>query len=357
MVSQNLLLERVETDTHTQHGLGALNKRYSDNLPFFILGTGRSGTSLIRRVLDSHPRLAVPDESHLYNLFFPLHRHYKDLSIEKNQERLIEDILSTLHIKNWLPRLNKNEILKRIKTPDFAGVVDAVIGSWAENQNKVRWGEKTPQHIFYWKEILNSFPNSKIIHIVRDGRDVSLSFINAKFGPKTVHAAAKRWRNELLQIQMLKNHIPSHQFMEIRYEDFLDKPEKVLKQICQFLGEEFLPEMLNFQSKKTTSYVEKVNKENLKKPLLKDNKIKWLNQMSKHDLRIFEAICYPQLIEYKYKPFFEERPKLDKKEDLYLTIFKDLPYKLIGMTKNIDGFRYEWPRLRILLRLLITDRL
>jgi hypothetical protein len=151
------------------------------NYPFFIFSCGRSGSSLLSRMLNSHDRLAVPYESHLFNTFYPWLIYYGDLKNKKNQVRMVDDILSTDVLHDFSPRLESRQVIDSIERNDFGGVVEAVLSCWARTQQKPRWGEKTPKHINFWRQILRYFPDAKFIHIVRDGRDTALSWIRARF--------------------------------------------------------------------------------------------------------------------------------------------------------------------------------
>ena len=214
--------------------------------PFFIISCPRSGSSLLSRMLDAHPRLAVPFESHLFNTFYPWLKYYGDLKDQGATELLIQDILSTDVMRDWHPSVDKASVLSMLRVRSFGGVVDAIMRSWAKTQNKQRWGDKTPEHVFYSSNILECFPNSKFIHIVRDGRDVAISLIRARFGPKTVYSAARRWESYLNEIEKLKRSISPSSFFQLHYEDLLHDPQKILADVCEFLGEEFKQEMLEF---------------------------------------------------------------------------------------------------------------
>lgn len=327
------------------------------NVPFFIISCGRSGSSLLSRMLNCHPRLAVPGESHLFKIFYRWLKYYGDLNEAGNRERLVDDILSTFHIRNWSPPLGRERVLSSIKTPTFAGVVDAVMKSWAESQGKMRWGEKTPQHVYHWREILECFPQGKVIHIVRDGRDVAASFVKAPFGPKTFYAAAKRWVRELGEIEQLKATIAPGNFHEIRYEELLDAPEPVLSGLCDFLGECFAPDMLEFYKRIPSTYAEATNSVNLKQPLLRENKEKWRTRMHPKDLRTVEAVAWNILVKYRYDLAFNPPPRLSGPEKLYRHYVESPLRKLIAMIRHRDGQEYELTRLRIFLGLKIHDLL
>lgn len=324
--------------------------------PFFILGCGRSGTSLLARMLNEHSNLAVPYESHLFNNFYPWLKWYGDLSREKNRVRLVDDILATDVMNDWRPRLDQEDVLHRIGRHDFGGIVAATMSSWASAQGKKRWGEKTPGHAWFWDEIQSFFPNAKIIHVVRDGRDVALSFMNARFGPKTIYSAGKYWVNYVKRIDQIKTKIDPGNFHQLYYEELLDKPISVLNEVCDFLGESFEPQMLDFHKNKARYPTDNQNLQNLKRPLQKNNKRKWSTMMSRRNLRVFEGVAYCSLKKHGYE-LSHRHPEISLLEKLYREYVEKFPPKAWAMLKNKKGHKDALIRLRIRTRLILWDKL
>ena len=128
-------------------------------------------------------------------------------------------------MNDWEPKLDSDTILNNLSDFSFAGVFDSIMSTWTIKNGKKRWGEKTPHHIYYWDEIAKIWPDAKIIHIYRDGRDVALSLLNARFGPKTVYANAKYWKKYLDQVNKVKNKVSKDTYFEISYENLLDNAE------------------------------------------------------------------------------------------------------------------------------------
>lgn len=325
-------------------------------VPFFILSCARSGSSLLSRMLNSHPLLAVPPESHLFNIFYPWLPYYDDLSDPQRQQRLVDDILSTPHIQHWVPKLEREQVLSSIGTGDFRGIVDAILTAWATSQNKSHWGEKTPQHIHYWPAIIECFPNAHFIHLVRDGRDVAMSHLRAPFGAKTVFSAARRWKAELSEVEKLKSAVKRENFCEVRYEDLLDNPEHELARVCNAVDESYVPEMLNFYEKPLTDYTESTNQENLQQPLLRSNKQKWRREMSSDQIHVFEAIAYDTLLRYGYEVVHDAQPELSPISVFFLRRVKSPLRKAPAMIKHRRGQEYELKKLQILVRLILEKR-
>lgn len=334
-------------------GVGAGARKEASALasgrPFFIFGSGRSGTSLLSRMLNHHPNLAVPAESHLYTTFYPWLKHYGDLAVTRNRANLVADILATVALQDWSPRLGQDEVLARIDGDGFGAVVDAVMSSWTAKEGKRRWGEKTPKHAFYWRQITADFPRSQVIHIVRDGRDCALSHIKARFGPKSIYACAREWRAYLDEIEVMKAALAQGQVHEISYEALLADTEGVLRDVCAFLGEAYVPEMLHFYRNAVPYPTDPRNRENLSKPLLAENKEKWRGQMTAGELRVFEAVAGAELTRFGYARTQAE-PVMSRQEQRYRH-FVEAPWRRsIGRLKDRKGQRERLTQLRLLAR-------
>ncbi len=196
--------------------------------PFFILGAPRSGTSLLSRMLDSHPAIAVPDETKIFDTFLPLLPAYGDLREAPRLRRLVQDILGWRWIRRLPAPPHADAVLARVVRPDLGAVFAAVLECWATGQGKTRWGEKTPSNLYFWPRIASWFPNATIVHILRDGRDVAISQIKAPFGPKTVPAAARRWIYFVAGVRALREQVAPDSYVEIRYEDLLAHPRETM---------------------------------------------------------------------------------------------------------------------------------
>jgi hypothetical protein len=188
-------------------------------------------------MLNQHPKLAVPPESHLYGMFHPWLSYYGSLALPQNRANLVADMVASGPLRDWSPRPRADEVLTHIDGDSFGAVVNGVMRAWAAKQSKRRWGEKKPKHVRYWRQIIADFPNALIIHIVRDGRDVALSMIKARFGPKSMYSCAREWAWYLERMEEVRKARPSKSFFEVRYEDLLEKTERVLGEIFGFVGE------------------------------------------------------------------------------------------------------------------------
>lgn len=206
--------------------------------PFFIVGCHRSGTTLLQTLLDAHPRLCVPPESHVFNRFGPLVPLYGDLEQPGNLRRLVKDLLRDERIQRWgLEEMSAAQFCSELTEPTVRGVVAHLFARYAAKEGKPRWGDKTPAHAFHIPDILAAFPEAKIIHLLRDGRDVAESLLRMFFGPNRIDGAAHAWSAYVLAAREGARALPTGQFLEVRYEDLVATPQAALARILAFLGE------------------------------------------------------------------------------------------------------------------------
>ncbi|MGI9285425.1 MAG: sulfotransferase family protein [Pseudomonadales bacterium] len=304
--------------------------------PFFIFGSPRSGTSLLSRMLDSHELLVVPNETLIFKMFSSTLRFYGDLSAIENQQELLRDILKTRVIGYWTPKPIFEDIAPLITKPGFAGVIEAIICSTAKHKQLAAWGEKSPGHVFYWEQIKQAFPDSKVVHIVRDGRDVATSIINARMGPKTYYAAAKMWKSYLEAIEQIKSDCPAGDFVEIKYEELLAEPRENLERICGILGVPYSDSMLNFHEKDTNYQTDSTNLQNLQRPLMPANREKWRNVLSPADLKEFESVAGKKLDDYGY-PSVVDSPSRPSRMELAARIATSLAARFVSRARDTQG--------------------
>jgi hypothetical protein len=314
--------------------------------PFFIFGCPRSGTSLLSRLLGSHPSLAVPRESHLYNGIYPIVRRFRNTGSPAIRSRLVAEILRTEHIRRWNPAPSLAHTLAAIRHPDFHGIVQGLMSAWAQDQGKQRWGEKTPQHTLCWRPILEGFPELQLIHLVRDGRDVALSYKRAAFGPSHVYPLALRWKQYLLAAEAARAQLGEKAFLQIRYEDLLSDPERELRRICAFLGEEFTSSMLTFYEDPRCFHAESQNARNLRRPVMSHNTGKWRTGMSAREIRIFESLAGELLERYGYERILD-KPRISTWEMLSCRYVEHPPRRLASLVWNRAGYRIAVQRLRL----------
>jgi hypothetical protein len=144
------------------------------------------------------------------------------------------------------------------------------------------------------------FPDAKIVHIIRDGRDVASSILPLSFGPNTSYVAAKKWRNFVQHgLDFADTH--PNQVYTLRYEDLIDDPEKYLREICAFIDEPFSEEMLNYHKSGTKRVPRKEIHGQLNKPVNKERSARWKKDLTAEQIRVFEAVAGELLKKLNYE--------------------------------------------------------
>jgi hypothetical protein len=226
-----------------------------DERPIFIIGSERSGTTLVLAILACHPRIAVPEVTWYYPRYRPYLHTYGDLSDPANFTTLAHEMAYGLRVPFWRmadanPASFGNEIAARAAEIEqsFAGVFAAMFDRYAGHVNKPRWGEKTPGNVFYVEQILEDFPNAQFVYIYRDCRDASAEFIDSQFGPTNAYSSAVMWRDGQQAVKPFRESLGADQWFNIRYEDFVRNPVQSLIDMCAFLGEDYDDTLMEFHS-------------------------------------------------------------------------------------------------------------
>ena len=207
----------------------------------FVVGVGRSGTTLLRMMLDAHPELAIPAETH----FVPELIARAEAGTETAQ--LIGDVIGS---RAWDDFGIEPEQLRAraqaLSDGGVAGVLRAFYELCAEREGKPRWGDKTPVYVAHMRTIGAVLAEARFVHLIRDGRDVALSRRNRGMGAgKPIADAARLWRRRIeagrKQARRLRG-----RYLELRYEDLVAAPETELRRVCALIELEFEPAMLDY---------------------------------------------------------------------------------------------------------------
>jgi len=146
--------------------------------PLLVLGVSRSGTTLLRVILDRSPGVAIPDES----FFIPLlaRRHGRTV----DAERFVDDVARIPTIRAW--GVSPDDVASRVGSGMPTGdAIAAIFEAYAEHAGKPRWGDKTPMYMRHLALLERLFPTAQYVHLVRDGRDAALSFLEMPEGTFT----------------------------------------------------------------------------------------------------------------------------------------------------------------------------
>jgi hypothetical protein len=265
--------------------------------PLFILGVRRSGTTLLRVILDRSPGIAIPDESH----FIPqlAHRHPTPV----RTERFADDLARLRVLADW--GVSLDDVVPLLHEGMTTGeAIGAVFVAYAARRGKPRWGDKTPAYMRYVDLLERVFPDARYVHLIRDGRDCALSFLGMPdeaptrtwAHPEDVRGFACQWVSEIRAARALGRRVGAGRYLEVRYEDLVDEPAVVVERVCGFASLPFDPAMLEPQH---LALAEKPHHRRLLEA--PSRRRDWRSEMNPDDAHSFEEVAGVLLVELGYE--------------------------------------------------------
>jgi hypothetical protein len=207
----------------------------------FVVGVGRSGTTLLRLMLDAHPQLTIPPETH-----FAPELIRAAAKRRASPEGLTEIVVSQRQWGDF--RLDESELRARFASLGRiqpAAALRTFYELYAERVGKPRWGDKTPIYVEHMREISKALPEARFVHLIRDGRDVALSRIRrALDDPPPVDRIARNWSRRIGAARKQARKLDH--YLELRYEDLVTDTEPTLRRVCEFVGLDYDPAMLDY---------------------------------------------------------------------------------------------------------------
>ena len=296
-----------------------------ENDPIFVVGVQRSGTTLLRLILNSHSEISIPEEARFLTPLLAPRFLNKELDRQD-----IEKIYNYLKVNEQFQLWNYDSQtflakLKAFQSASLAEIINMMFQSYAEAEGKTRWGDKS---LFFGSiEILHQlFPNARFIHIVRDGRDVFSSWRAMEPTMKHPSVMALDWKFKLDSIEKAISGLPEGLTLTITYEELLDNPKEIVKRICTFVKVAFEDAMLDFH-KTSHNYIGEHHSKLIFKAIDNSNKEKWKTKLTPFEIRAYEVLCKKELEKFGY---YVSGKAMSAAEILKIT--SDL---LIGLPKRI----------------------
>jgi hypothetical protein len=287
--------------------------------PFpFVVGSIRSGTTLLRLMLDAHPDLVIPPESYHVALLLDRRARYRhddgvDLGL------MARDLLTDQRL-NWfydwgIPRSVLESRFAGVEPLSFADAIRRLYGLCAEAAGKPRYGDKTPIFVLRMPKFAALLPEARFLHVIRDGRDVALSVAELRHPdhPRTLAASADQWATWIRRGRAAGQRLGAGRYQEIRYEELVKGPDAVLRRVCDFLGLDYRDELLSYveHGLQRVPPRQRWQHDNLLRaptPSLRD----WRRDMSRRALVTFEAVAGDMLDELGYERAVRHIPWPDR---------------------------------------------
>lgn len=210
--------------------------------PIYIGGLDRSGKTTMRAFLASHANIAIPDVgSNMWTYFYG---QYGDLSDEDNFERCLDAMLHYKHVRFMKPDPQRIRREFWAGDPTYARLFALFLMHYAERQGKPRWGAQTGLIERYADNLFAAYPGLKVVHMIRDPRDrYQASLALWPNGKGRAGGATARW---LYSTRLAERHARRYagRYKIVRFESLVEQTEATLQAVCDFLGENYSPDML-----------------------------------------------------------------------------------------------------------------
>jgi hypothetical protein len=260
-----------------------------------MIGTQRSGSNLLRLMLNQLKEVSAPHPPHILERFIPLLPAYGNLSDEENFSLLVHDVCSLVAYNpvQWKHiNLKEDEIIKRCATHSLPSIVKAIYEVNAENEGANIWMCKSLSNI-HFADWLEAEIKPYYIFLYRDGRDVACSFKRAIIGEKHIYHIAKQWRQEQDLCLKLYEQLGNKRVIKICYEDLISQPEKELVRVCEFIGAKYNSVCLEYyKSSEAKNTASSGNMwQNVERKIIADNFNRYKKELTAVEIKLFENIA------------------------------------------------------------------
>ena len=274
-------------------------------------------------MLDAHPDLAIPGETHFIPVLLRRWKEMEAAGLPEAERRDAALEMITSHPR-WRDLGVDRDALERhvraLPEADAGEIARAVFVVYAGARGKPRWGDKTPGYLTKMPPIQRAIPEATFVHVLRDGRDVAMSWANVSWGVHDPAEAARRWVRRITGARNRRRRLREGTYLELRYEDLVSDPEASLRRVAEHLDlrwdaamleyhreakERMAPAMreLRSMSGRTITAAERERQHALvSEPPRADRVSRWREEMPAEDRRAFEAIGGELLAELGYEP-------------------------------------------------------
>ena len=281
--------------------------------PVFIVGAPRSGTTLTAKILGRHSSLFMPGETHFFSDIYSNKQTLGSADLKSSKEKIWD------RLKDMYKRYNEPEDQLRIdqifhshesvlslqkKWSSYKDVFSSFMEAQAHSAGKSRWGNNAPKDLFFVDEILQFFPDAKLVVCVRDPRDFLVSYkkralvtsndqkqrISSLYHPLITSLL---WKMNIRKLDTLKSKLKDTQLFIQNYEDIVTKPDAEIKKLCNFLD-------ITYESKMQNIVTNNSSEGSLKQGIFSSSIGRWERELSNEEVCLVEYLAGKQLSNYGY---------------------------------------------------------
>lgn len=315
--------------------------------PLFIGACPRSGTTLLRSLLDNHPDLAIPPET---DFVLPLWRtrvRFGDLDNRKNRRLVGAWIfrndghggrrIRARGLRERMPTRREAILRVRESPPTMGSLMAACFELYAESHGKSRWGDKRPAYAGYIGTVFQLFPDAQFINVVRDPRGAVASLVGLGWHREkaAVAASTATWEMSIQRVDAHSRRLRPDQLLDVRYEDLVRDPHGTLARICEWAslagGEELIEQMIGGERR---GAFRPGWHDRLGEPIGVAPISAWQDRLAPEQVAFVERVTAPHLERFGYRPVTDERVDVD-------------PFEFVRLERHRRRRRRKWRRERL----------
>jgi len=270
----------------------------------FLMCSERSGSNFIVSLMNGHPQISGPPSSHLFRLFGLNAHNYFPTSNADNWQAFTGDLVTARKnmLSEWETTLEAPELDAACPNRTIREALDYTYAKECRGDERLSFVKENYTYLVS-EFLLANWPDANFVYMVRDPRDVAASLVKmGTFGG--VKQAAQFWqRDQQESIHAFRQIQSGGRALQIRYEDLVADTPNIAKKLCEHVGVDYDPGMLDYYKDDRTQLNAKRNHAwgNIAKPVIKDNFGKYKKSLSKADIRYVELMCFEQMEAFGYE--------------------------------------------------------
>ncbi|NJL40535.1 MAG: sulfotransferase [Leptolyngbyaceae cyanobacterium SL_1_1] len=280
-----------------------MRENLTNESPIFVVGMPRSGTTLFSSMLSSHSCISISPESHFLS-YWVKKNSYLNIDCHKDFKFFWEQFSKSKRFSYF--GVNADKVLSRILSEDelsYKVIFTSLLREYVDKMGKSRWGEKTPAHYSHVDQLLTWYPKARIIWMVRDPKAVVSSLLKVEWASSHAYVNAETWRDSMLLFD--EKWSKDRRVKLLKYEDIVVDPESKLREICEFIDEDYDSVMLE-RSEESSPIINRTGWADTHlraalKPVNSASLEKWRSSLSTTQVAVVEKITRDTMIKYGYK--------------------------------------------------------
>ena len=274
--------------------------------PVIIGACPRSGTTLLRTMLNSHPELAIPRETRFVIEAWQRRKQFGDLRRPANRRHLARWIFKRRRSLARRLGLDPREAIERLVAapPTLGSLLATCFVLYAEKHGKPRWGDKRPKYAAQIAAVWDLYPAAQFVNVVRDPRACAASMRKLGWYDGRLAPAVELWQRAIETVDGWRPKLASDQLLEVRFEDLVAAPETALQRVATFVGlaadEDAVARMLRYHEQKEARS-ERYHA-NVARPPDPTRVSSWSEALEPAEIAFVEEATPPLMERYGYEP-------------------------------------------------------